>query len=443
MKSIKVSFSFLYLFLICLFVSSNIKEPGGGYTFLIFAIISFSVLAAINISTFTKVRMSLIILLIFILYLTFNYAFDTLDISKIKAVTVGTTGGVVFAILLGIMSTFSIVNIFDANNSRTMHQFVIVPLAILYSVFTLLISLDVLQFYLATIRTDLFLIEGGKGLYQRPAALMLIQFMILTSLSASVLIKGYKATLLHISIVLILCVNAVAYMALSQLIGSNSGLASIAGFLIMFLSFIFIVLSKQAKKNKMSIRLKNILFGWIGKKILIGITLALLTTGVFLAYFLFALGLKTTDFRIFGFSSGSNSSMDSRLDILQKNYIEQASYNPIFGNTQVDVLTTGEGNYAHSLISIFSHLGLIGTCIFTLLLLFLYREITKNYVNNSLYDTPKFRLFRLLSLGLLLLYALLTAFMTWMPLWFAIGAFGVSFCYKGTTRFYIPNLKNI
>jgi hypothetical protein len=432
MKIIKITLSFLILFSLGAFISENLKvlDEGGGYIFLLFAILSFSMLALINFSCFLKIRMSLILLFIFVLYLTFNYAFDTLDMAKIKAVTLGTTGGVVFAILLGVMSTFSIVNIFDADNSRSTHKLVIIPLVFIYSLVILFFSIEAFQFYLSTIRSDLFLIDGGDGLYQRPAALMLIQFMISTSLITAVLIKGYKATLLHTIIVLLLCVNAIVYMVLSQLLGSNSGLASIAGFLVMFLSFIFIVSSKESKKFILKVNLKSIVLGWIGKKVIFGITLALFTMVSFFTYLLFLLDMKMTDLRIFGFSSGTSSSVDSRLAILQKNYVEQLSYNPIFGHTQADALTTGEGSYAHSLISIFSHLGLIGGILFSFLLLFMYREIARSYMNYSLYDSPKFRLFRLFSLGLVLLYALLTAFITWMPLWFAIGAFGISFYFK-------------
>lgn len=432
MKIVKISLSFFFFLSISAFISTNIKvlDEGGGYIFLLFALISFSMLALINFHCFLKVRKSLLILFIFILYFTFNYAFDTLDVGRIKAVTLGTTGGVVFSVLLGVMSTFAIVNIYDADNSRSTHKLVIIPLVLIYSLVTLFLSIENFQFYLATIRSDLFLIEGGDGMYQRPAALMLIQFMISTSLISALLIKGYKATLLHTITVLLLCANAVVYMVLSQLLGSNSGLASIAGFLVMFLSFIFIVSSKETKKFTLKVNLKSIVLGWIGKKVVFGITLALIAIVSFFGYLLLLLDMKTTDLRIFGFSTGRSSSIDSRFAILQKNYVEQLSYNPIFGHTQVDALTTGEGSYAHSLISIFSHLGLIGGILLSFLLLFMYREIARSYMNYSLYDSPKFRLFRLFSLGLVLLYALLTAFMTWMPLWFAIGAFGISFYFK-------------
>ena len=357
MKIIKISFSFINLFCISTFILSNIRniEEASSHVFLILSILSFFVLVIININSFTKIRLSVVYLFLFVLYLTFNFAFDTLDISKVKAVTIGTTGGVVFAVLLGIMSTLSIVNIFDANNSKTIHKIVIVPVVIIFSLFTLVLSIDAFQFHLSTIRSDLFLIDGDQGLYQRPAALMLIQFMISTSLVTSTLIRGYRATLSHIIIVLLLCVNAIVYMVLSQLLGSNSGLASIAGYLIMFLSFIFIVSSKEAKRFILKVKLTNIILGWVGKKVMFGIALALFVMASFFAYLLFLLDMKMTDFRIFGFSSGTSSSVDSRVAILQRNYIEQLSYNPIFGHTQVDVITTGEGSYAHSLISIFSH----------------------------------------------------------------------------------------
>jgi hypothetical protein len=436
MKTIKTALSFLILFSISAFIFTNIKVlgEGGGYIFLLLALLSFTFLAIINFTSFLKIRNSVILFIVFTLYLTFNYAFDTLDISKIKAVTLGTTGGVVFAALLGVMSTFSLVNIFDSNNSKTMHKVIIIPLVFIYCLLILFLSIDSFLFYLSTVRADLFLIDGGQGLYQRPATLMLIQFMISTSLVASIFIKGFRVTIFHTILVLILCVNATVYMVLSQLLGSNSGLASIAGFLVMFLSYVFITSSKDAKNFILKVKIKNIIFGWIGKKIIFGIALTFCAMTAFFAYILLLLDMKTTDLRIFGFSSGSSSSVDSRLAILQRNYVEQLSYNPIFGNTQVDVLTTGEGSYAHSLISIFSHLGLIGVIIFIILLVCIYLEISRKYINNSLYDTPQFRLFRLFSLGLVLLYALLTAFMTWMPLWFAIGAFGLSFVYKSTPK---------
>ena len=94
----------------------------------------------------------------------------------------------------------------------------------------------------------------------------------------------------------------------------------------------------------------------------------------------------------------------------------------MFGNLTADALTTGPGTYAHSLLSVFSHLGLVGAALFTMYLVALYREIMLPPIGlPSFYSGAKYPLFRAMILGGLIGYGLIGTFFTWMPLWFALG----------------------
>ena len=139
----------------------------------------------------------------------------------------------------------------------------------------------------------------------------------------------------------------------------------------------------------------------------------------FLAY----TNLSIEQFRIFGFSQRSLIyPLLARIDLFEQNFLIQFAYSPVFGNLRVDDLTTGSGSFAHSLISILSHLGIVGGTLFCLYISSLYRELKKAPPFSAwFYTDSDLGVFRII-LGLLILgYALVGTFFTWMPLWFSLG----------------------
>ena len=110
-------------------------------------------------------------------------------------------------------------------------------------------------------------------------------------------------------------------------------------------------------------------------------------------------------------------------DAFRDNFITQFSYNPLFGNMRVDLLTTGQGTYVHSLLSLLTHLGLVGFTLFVLFLRSLYLQIARPDQRLQGELKKSYLLFRLFALVAILLAGLVSAFFVWTPLWFCVGLF--------------------
>ncbi len=369
----------------------------------------------------------MLLLFLFITYLIVNYLLDTMSLQELKAVTVGTTSGIVFALFSGFVASYSLSIIYNLRQSRKTYNLSF-AIGIGYILFTIWLTRETLQFHLTEIRSDIFLIDNQEGFYQRVGNFFLIQFMMTGALATILLLTSKKLSIVRSSFLLIVySLSAFLFATTSQLIGSNSGFVGVVGFLLVFYVYFFILLIKKNTINQKDIKLRRIIFGRIGRAILQG-SLIVLLIGFILAMFLSDY-IDFDRFRFSGFGSGENSSVSSRIELFKNNFLNHLSYNPIFGNTQVEKLTTGEGTYVHSLISIATHLGIVGLLIFITMIYYIYKDITNISITKStasLYCNKNYGLYRLFSLGVILLFALLISFYTWLPLWFAIGLFGIS-----------------
>jgi hypothetical protein len=291
------------------------------------------------------------------------------------------------------------------------------------------------------VRNDLFLIKIQEGYYQRPGNFLFMQFMIICSLVALLSCFQVYAQkwIIFVSLILLL-LNALSSMVLAQLIGSNSGFYSIAGFTFMLFSYLYVSSKPGLEYGMQGIGFKTIFFGWIGKRLLISLFIISILFFIIISLIIDKFQSVGNLFRFTGFGSNTIISITSRYEIFFSNFVEHFNYNPIFGNSQVDVLTTGEGTYLHSIFSILTHHGLIGFFLFSCFIFQMYKEISKTYVGrDTLYNDNRYSIFRILSLGLVLIYALLIAFYTWMPLWFAIGLLGFRFPGNTKHRLYRQN----
>jgi hypothetical protein len=135
--------------------------------------------------------------------------------------------------------------------------------------------------------------------------------------------------------------------------------------------------------------------------------------------------LEARQFRIFGFEDGVYlRSLESRFEILQSNFITHFAYNPWLGDLRVDELTTGEGTYAHSLISLFSHLGIVGGLLFALYLVAIFREARRPSPSAlPFYGSPDLGLFKLVIMAGVIGFACIATFFRWLPLWACLGFF--------------------
>jgi hypothetical protein len=104
-------------------------------------------------------------------------------------------------------------------------------------------------------------------------------------------------------------------------------------------------------------------------------------------------------------------SIASRLEILDGCAGQQFALGPLAGDLAAEFKTCGDGHYLHSLMSIQTHLGLVGTCLFLVPLL---RAV---YLVRARADYEPVGP----VLTILLLTGLVAAHFTWMPFWFVMG----------------------
>ncbi len=429
MLALRLVCSYGILFGVSLFVSSNVGKlgSGSGYLYLLFAILCFGAMITLTgeLAWLIRIRRSTQLFIAFFAYFGIKYFFESGDIEQTKQVLVGTSGGVIFGAGLGLMCGHALANLYDLRFRISTGQIVVVT-GLLYFVLVLFLNWEALQTHLGTARSDVLLIEDQEGHYQRAGALASMQIMLVVSL-ATILFASFKrigVTSSALIIPLILAMGGFAGL-MSQVVGSNSGLVASAGFI-----FVFIVnhvtMMSGGQRGYQSIEVTKVIFGPLGMRILFGSLIA----GTMLAIAGFAaikaFNIDTSMLRISGFGTGEVSSVESRSEIFEENFIRHLEFSPIFGNTQVDILTTGEGTYVHSLLALLTHLGFFGTAIFAAAVFYMYLEIVTPRRSNgpSLYASRRYGLFRLMMLSAVLVMCLYSAFFTWMPMWFALGLYG-------------------
>ena len=108
----------------------------------------------------------------------------------------------------------------------------------------------------------------------------------------------------------------------------------------------------------------------------------------------------------------ADSSIQSRLDIFLNSSIDQLAVNPVFGNLAADKIVGHPGYYIHSIVSVQTHLGFIGS---VFLFIFILHCIVNLY-SNKRYPTLKILTF------FIMIVSFIGTFFTWMPLWFLIGS---------------------
>lgn len=109
----------------------------------------------------------------------------------------------------------------------------------------------------------------------------------------------------------------------------------------------------------------------------------------------------------------AGSSISSRWKILYEDAIDQLALNPVFGDLGAEVKTFRPGGYIHSLISVQSHTGLLGS---VLLIGFLVNRAKLAWRTLGADDIPV-----VAFLVVVLLVALTARFFIWLPFWFALG----------------------
>lgn len=417
------AFGIVFSMSIFFFLNIRTLDGGGGMLFVLVAILSFGILLVLSgdLLRLMMVKKSSIAMMAFLFYFTAKYGFEA-DAYEFRQVTVGTTGGLIFSFLLGFISAYAISVIYDFQNNSTTASITTI-VGMIYLVAVLAMALSSLQTHLGEIRGDILLIDEAVD-YQRPADFMIIQFAVLTAM-AFVLSSSRKAgsVIASLPMLVLLAGICACFVYTSQIIGSNKGLVVNAGLLLSY--FICRHVAKGGRAVNRNIGLFSILFTGFGTRLLVG--------GLFGIFLLSGLGfvlikkagIDISSLRITGFGTGELSSVEGRIEVA--GYFQQHFlYSPLFGNTQVEKLTTGEGTYVHSLFAILTHLGLVGFALFVVLLISIYSDITQSASARwtTVYTDRQYGLFRLMLLFIIVCMGAASAFFIWMPLWFAIAFVG-------------------
>jgi hypothetical protein len=434
MINIKLLLSVLTLKLWLVYTFLNVQsflEGGSGSVFLaLLFFVNFLLLffQFMNRET-VKIRNSLILMIIFFMYFVFKIKFDGISNEEIKQLTFGTSSGIVISFLIGISFAISFQN-FSKYIPVSKFFFKAGSYLIIFTTLLYLLLIGLTFKSLATgLRVDKFLIEGDLN-YQRPAILMGISYV---SYSVYFLYwiftkKCYfgNSKLLNVIMGLLYVLIAIFQSILSQVIGSNSGVLTTLSSMFITMSMFLVIIQKNWI-------LKNSHFK-ISKIIKKGLIVALSFLFIGLLSIIYLGSEIITNSRLMGFGGKNQmNSGSSRLENFQKNVVDHISYNPLLGDFNVQFLAGDSGGYIHSfLISIQTHLGIIGLILILIYLVFLVFEM--KYANKIMFEmhlkkggfAVYFSYFLILIFIIFFLIANLTTFLHWMPMWFIFGFFTFS-----------------
>lgn len=411
-----------------MFLFANIKDitEGLGYIYLFFLVLcaTFILVFRFNHETSLTIRKSTLWLLAFLTYFVTKAVLDFNDFNRVKAITAGTSGGLIFALGFGVAISIFFQSLAKAKQSIFFDPF----LALLFYLICIFLSLVAFREHVTFMRSDIFLIDNpdAVGKYQRSGI-----FTIMVSLVASVMLMEltvnqktnykFRKNFFYKLTVVTYFLLVISLLPTTQLIGSNTGFVVTLG--LGFSTAIWLLFqNSELFQKKIKQKLKNFSIIFILKKSAPAILIYsfwICTALIIIAFLVFRyFHLELSYFRIFGFSGQKigGGSLEGRINILLSNFMIHFEYSPLFGHLRVDELTTGSGSYAHSLISMISHLGIVGSIIFLGYLVNLYYEIKHTNL-----ERVEAKLFKILSFGVILSFALVGTFFTWMPLWFALG----------------------
>ncbi|WP_299735198.1 hypothetical protein [uncultured Endozoicomonas sp.] len=439
MKLLYLGLSFCSLTLLDFYLKVNIRGIGEGslnlqVLALFFVLGGGLVLWRAGLSRLILVRRSILLLACFFAYFTVRIGFDTGSVEEIKAYLIATTGGVFLFYLLGTMVSISI----DQHQKYSLRSYdyfkFFAFFLLLYSCFTYTLLLSIFFDFTAKLRSDIFLIKGLNEGYQRSGDFLVIGYLILISLYVQFYsLKQIKNSIffrgVNIIVFTLLVINALTSMVIAQMMGSNKAVVLLAG-LVLILTSVSLLLQVSRIQRYLAIR-QLTFYRFISGKIAVSLFTLIVILFFFLVLFVIVsagyIGVDLAMTRLAGFGSHEISSVTSRLTLLD-NFILHFSYSPVFGNMQVDCLTTGCGTYVHSFVgSSLTHTGIVG---FFLLLGYFFLAYKERFETITVsYGHPKFLLSNILNLysvlfiSAVLLIAIVGTFISWSVLWFSMGLY--------------------
>jgi hypothetical protein len=366
------------------------------------------------------VRHSFAWTLLFMLYVMVRLAIDSTTLSDFVGYTVGYGNGVMFAYLAGLALR---VLLEAASNPAAGRLRWIGAMAVL--LFNLVSVTEVQSGALATgdvvgtyalVRNETYQVSGALASVLAVACCAI-------SVDCAPEGRGTGRTLARVVTVVLALAVLWRLALMSQIMGSNAGPAFILplGVLLVAVWFApYAVRTASAAARHMHWRqLARHAFAVASWSLVLvmgsaGLLYAAVSSGA----------VDVTQYRAFGFDQASlmNSSVASRFELLDRNFLTHLGYEPVFGNFFVDRLTTGDGSYAHSLIAVLPHLGLVGTFLFLAMWVAIAKQLRAAWIQSqSSITTQRFAMLSIVVIGWSSVFLLLTNFFTSVLLWLPLG----------------------
>ncbi len=378
------------------------------------------------------VRVDLFIFLLLVVWVAFRVVVDLGDVGYLKQVTIATTGGMLLFYFVGASLNVCYQSLMRVEKSSYLSKliFFIYLLMLIWMLYNFSQRLHSRLFYLAEV----------DGSYQRAGNFLSISFIIVSYFYLAISLKnvGAKNNACGKSLWIFLY-TACVFLALvgAQLFGSNSATAVVSGVYLITVVMTLLATQKEVWTNyfrgNLALPFSKIvikyLFAWVF------VAIMLFTSFVFLIVVVAEFDI--TQLRLFGFGSGTNTSIQSRVEILLENGSKQLGFSPVFGNMNVAYLTTGEsGRYLHSFFPyVMSNIGLVG--LFIIIILFvvsflrLYNESTPKGDRSILtYKRCMVSIYSVYIVGYLIVFANLATSLSWAVLWFSLGFVSKPFGFK-------------
>jgi len=434
-----IAFSFVTFLYFNIYIFDNVKIMNGGSVSLLLLAICFClsfylILYQAIKSNKIHIRKSTLLLVLFYIYVLIRITIDTKNIEMFKSYLFSTSGGMITFYVLGLFLTLVLKYFIHivSNDKKELKK--IVYIYLLYILLHSYFLIDTYAYLIQGVRNDFFTLVDVSG-HQRSASFLVMNFIFMSALFIHIrLLSHDKFKKIIFLSSMILYVNMLIAIILSQLIGSNNGAVTITG--ILFLT-ILIQISLSFKEHsyilfKYNLKPQSLFFGLASRKLYASIFILLVSFMLFALLVMLFLNIERNTFRIFE-CSGGLSPMTSRISSYN-NFLVQFNVSPVFGNIIVDRLTTGDGTYVHNtIVSLLTHLGLVGFFIFMFYIILSFKEL---YIDNQyLFVTNGLRIYyTLLFMGVFSI-AVIGTFFTWSPLWFLFGCiFPALYIENGTKK---------
>lgn len=421
-NNLSAIFYLMHVILIIFYFYRNIisvGELGSGLPILAtFIALSFFSLILYCINNKIVVAFHFFVFLIFLFWLIFRVAIDLNSFYQLKQITIATTGGIFLFFLIGSFLRNSLDKI--SMDNKIIQLIIFSILIIVWSIFS--------SYNLRLERTDIFYISGVDGHYQRPGNFMIILFVIssFSFLAFASNFSKYRKMKYLFHLIIYTLVAGILLIS-SQMIGSNAATANVLALYMLTFVISILAFSKKIRRSYLDGKLQSFFSKIVWSELIKFSAIPLVVLFIIITIALKTTGFDVTKTRAFGFGTGHNSSLSSRIEILKENAVEQISYSPFFGNVNVAYLTTGNsGRTLHNFLpNLWAELGLIGLAAVLILFYMVIKKLIfhKKYsqLNMIGYQNAIMNIWLIFVFLWIFIYANIATGKSWPVIWFFIG----------------------